>query len=915
MILRGLRVQHFRCFRNPVELKGLGVGIHVVHAPNESGKSSLVLALARALFDRNSTKDREIQSLRPWGTALSPRVTVELESGGKRYRLEKAFLDDATSLLDEWTGTRFERLADSQRADEMVRGFLLSREAQSGATKLGHWGLARLLWLNQSAERHVLPDLDMSLKARLMEAVGVAAMSQQEQEVLKRVEAAYLEFFTVKKGKAAAGSELVGKATLVASIEEEVKRLRAEQEASAEHARDMEEARSALADLAGERADYETKLTALQARVEVEAELEQQIALRDKDVERQRQEWAHLDGKQRELIALRQKVALHQAAATETEPLLKKAGDGLRGREESLRQARESYQARLGEQEQAEQRRERGRLLDQARQALVDQQRLDGQLKKGERLEAAVAELRRKTAALRPLSDSDIKRTEDLERKLQQAQDKLEVRGIEVVFKSEGARSLEWEAEGQVQRLKMGKAEQKQFAGVSAGSLRIQGVGEVSVRTQAEEIGSLRAEVEKSRKELSRRLHEHGVESSQGLRAERESQRAVFQEQEKYEGALATCLETAGVESVEALREKRREQAGKVGTLAGQLNLSVQELATHPFPELAVLSEELKLRKQEVKEREKKKVDAEAAHREADKQVRALTQARDTATQTARELELTMKAQLQALGMSLEQLGAEVEQAQGEVARLENMVKGQRAKLPRPEERAATQRRQLEEARERVMGDEKTAQERITRAETLLGQAAEVGVYSRLGEAEERLVLATEEHQQLKTRADAAELLRKLVREWQERVNRTFVTPVQDAVHARLEYIRGGGRNEQLSLEPKFIEAAMRTPDGDKALANYSWGMQEQTLFSLRLALGEMLSKQGTRPEPQLVVLDDALVNTDAARHRRALELIEQAGETLQVLILTAFPERYRTLRGMKAFDLRKLAEESVAIG
>lgn len=87
--------------------------------------------------------------------------------------------------------------------------------------------------------------------------------------------------------------------------------------------------------------------------------------------------------------------------------------------------------------------------------------------------------------------------------------------------------------------------------------------------------------------------------------------------------------------------------------------------------------------------------------------------------------------------------------------------------------------------------------------------------------------------------------------------------------------------------------------------------MREQTLFALRLALGELLAKKGPRPEPQLVVLDDALVNTDAARHQRALEVIESAGDTLQILILTAFPERYRTLRGVKEFDLRALAQAS----
>ena len=115
MILRNVRVQHFRCFRNPVELSGLGTGVHVIHAPNETGKSSLILAIARALFDRYSTRDREIQQLRPWQTTLSPRITLEFETAGKRYRLEKGFLDDATSVLDEWTGQRFERLA---RTDE-----------------------------------------------------------------------------------------------------------------------------------------------------------------------------------------------------------------------------------------------------------------------------------------------------------------------------------------------------------------------------------------------------------------------------------------------------------------------------------------------------------------------------------------------------------------------------------------------------------------------------------------------------------------------------------------------------------------------------------------------------------------------------------------------------------------------------
>ena len=168
-----------------------------------------------------------------------------------------------------------------------------------------------------------------------------------------------------------------------------------------------------------------------------------------------------------------------------------------------------------------------------------------------------------------------------------------------------------------------------------------------------------------------------------------------------------------------------------------------------------------------------------------------------------------------------------------------------------------------------------------------------------------------ERAQRLQTRARAAERLRTLALAWQEQVSRTFVGPIEKELHSRLEHIRGGGRTEHLVLDPEFSDAQMQTSAGLRPLDSFSWRTQAQTLFALRLALGNLLSTRGPRPEPQPVVLDDTLVNTDAARHRRALELIESAGDTLQVLILTAFPERYRTLRGLKEPDLKALFHES----
>ncbi|SET25532.1 AAA family ATPase [Stigmatella erecta] len=911
MILRRLRVQHFRCFRNPVELSGLSTGIHVIHAPNETGKSSLVLAVARALFDRYSTKDREIQQLRPWQTTLSPRITLEFETAGKRYRLEKSFLDDASCMLEEWTGTRFERLADSQQADELVRGFLTSSVPGSGATKVGHWGLARLLWLNQSAERQEVPQLDTPLKARLLETVGVAALSDEEQALLKAIEVAYGQFYTPKKGKLVAGGDLLQVEEHVRALDDEVKRLNQRKVETARLADGITDNHYALASLLEEQKDYELKLADLHERIEQEAQLERQAVLREKDVESQRLQQRNLDQKQRDILVRQQKVTQYEALAAQKESAIQAAQEVCGRAEEGLRDATDRFKAQQGELEKAELRLDRGRLLEGTRELLEEQRRLEGLVKQGTRLANAGETSRRKTAALKVLSDSDVKRTEDVQRKMEQARARLEVQGIEVVFKAESTQNIEWEAEGHTIRHKVSKDDQKVFTGVSAAGLRIKGVGLLSVRTGAEEVGKLQAELEKYRKELARRLREQGVGDLAGLRKAWEAQQLLLQEQQKHEDALSTFLETADVESVEALQQKLREVQGDTGGRVAQLGIPEEGLAAYPFADVISLAEEVKVCKREVKAREKAREEAETAYRKAERQLQALIQERKGALGTAHTLRLEVQSQLGAMGLTLEQLGAEVEKAGTELARLENMLQGLRAQLPRPEERAATRRQQLQEAHARVADSVKRTREEIIRAETLIGQAAAEGLYSQLCDVEEKLALMKERAHQLQTRARATERLRNLALAWQEQVSRTFVGPIEKEIHSRLEHIRGGGRPEHLVLNSEFSEAQMQTSAGLRPLDSFSWGTQEQTLFALRLALGSLLSTRGPRPEPQLVVLDDALVNTDAARHRRALELIESAGDALQVLILTAFPERYRTLRGLKEFDLKALSCES----
>lgn len=908
MIIRRLRIQNVRCFRNPVELSDLGLGVHVIHAPNETGKSSLILAIARALFDRYSSKDRAIHQLQPWSTGLSPRVTLELETGGKRYRLEKSFLENASSQLSEWTGTRFEHLADSQDADDRVRAFLTATGPGSGATKVGHWGVARLLWLNQVPERHELPVLDGSLKERLLETVGVAALSSEEQALIKVVEATYGQFFTPKTQKPVAGSELVQREEKIRDLKASVARLIQRKEETSRNADEITENRLHLTRLLEEKDGYEKQLTELQERSQEEERQEQALTLCRKDVERHRQQWHDLDLKQRTLRDLLGKAAKQEALVAQKQPAVQQAKEALKAAEAASQGAREHLKTAQAAAEKAEQRLERGRLLEKALTAREEQSQLEGQIKQGTRMEAALQSSQKKTAG-NTLSETIVKRAEELEKKLLLAQSKLDAQGIEVCFTAESPRVVEWEEHGTTREHKLAKAEQKRFSGVTSGELRIKGVGILNVRTGADEIGKLQADVDKCRKEFARRLHEHGAKDLTSLRNAWEEQRAAAQVHLHHQEALQSFLETVGVDGLEALRERQRTLSGDLGSLVTQLGLSVEELTTQQAADIEALSEALKQARREVKLREKMRDDTDARFRLADQQHRSITLVQERAVQEAKTLRQTLQSQVDGLGCSLDELDAQVERAEADVQRHEAKARKLEATLPVPEQRATTQRGKFQQALRRLQEEEQATKERIIRAEAMIEQAVAEDLYTQLCKTEEELEQEQQRHNQAHLRAEAAKVLRALTTAWQEQVSHSFVSPIEEAVHRRLKFIRGEDAPGRLQLDADFKDAQMWTETGAKPLESFSWGTQEQTLFALRLAIGDLLSTQGPKPEPQLVVLDDALVNTDAGRHRRALELIESAGEKLQIFILTAFPERYRTLQKMKSFDLKALAQ------
>ena len=72
MILREITVKGVKCFRDECTVGRFGDGLNMIFGPNETGKSTLIEATARALFDGYTVTGDAIESMRPWGTPSIP---------------------------------------------------------------------------------------------------------------------------------------------------------------------------------------------------------------------------------------------------------------------------------------------------------------------------------------------------------------------------------------------------------------------------------------------------------------------------------------------------------------------------------------------------------------------------------------------------------------------------------------------------------------------------------------------------------------------------------------------------------------------------------------------------------------------------------------------------------------------------
>jgi DNA repair exonuclease SbcCD ATPase subunit len=901
MILHSLTLQGCRCFRNPITVGPFSAGLNLLVGPNESGKSTLVEAVARALFERYNAGGQSFEQLRPWGSNLPFEITLEFEEHDTKYELYRRMLA-ATPVteLKRWEDGTYQRLKQNDGADEFLRSLTLSEAQDRGITKPAQWGVARTLWFLQRVPAEDIGASD-SLRDRLQEVLGARPAAPERGLMGGKIEAQYAAVFT-GRGQLAQQSAL--RQALGQLAEAQVRRdeLQARYNEALQFETALETLQGELLRAGEERADAETRTRELEQLVEDLKERRRELEQATQAHEAAAQERQRLASSATRYRETQEKLAEVQRQAADRQRELRAATLNKAAAAQLRDEAQTAARVRKQEQEQAQKALTRAHELAQAHKLAGEEQTLTEVI---QGLEDLADKLRlRKDDYERQVwpRRADVEAARASQTSIQVEQARLEAVGLSLEVMLERDQAVTVTVEGQAETYQGSAGEARTFHAGQSAEVTLPGVAHLRVRSGAEEAAATAGRLQAIEAQLVEVLGKFACATVDEL-----ASRCAESEQceQAIEDLKRDITQAAGTyKDLPQARSALAKTTNSLDTVLDGLQLTRGTLAQTPPQKETRLASAAHT--------------AETARNEADtvlqKRQQALEQAiaAEGACQQAvndaaiahsghqTTLETLLAAFACATLAELEQM---LDAATAQETQLRERVDTLTAAMP---DHLVEPQGQLETAREALASLDKSKRKLedaiLTTTNSL--QAA------RQGDPYGRLLLATEEVER-RRRGVADELLRagavRLVRQLYDARRSAMAAPWVD-LEARCSRMLTAitGRSRSVCLTPDCGLAQSSEAEDWVDWNQLSSGAQEQLQLAYRLALGETYAGEFGR---QMLVLDDVLVYTDPERHKRILEILKIGAEKLQIFILTSHFSFYRGLVADEfIFDIPTLA-------
>ncbi|MCR5865357.1 AAA family ATPase [Aquincola sp. J276] len=871
MKLRRLCIRSFKRFREPLLLEGFADGLNLFAAPNECGKSTVAEAIRAAFFERH--RSNSVEHLRPWGEpSATPTVEVDFELGGRQHRLTKAFLGKKRCELV----IAGQPPLDGAAAEDHLAGLLGFKFPGKGASAPEHMGIPGLLWIRQGTAHELADAVQYAadhLRQVLGESMGELTASGGD-ALLRTVEGLRNELLTPATGnpKGEYGAALARQAELAGQLQALDREIGAYQDSVDRLAglRRAHERDAQARPWAGVREQHQAAVARLQAAQGLEARQQaEQAAL---------QQWrtqaaalrSELDALARDdaAVATRQqalshKAAMEAAAQAELQSWQRRHEEAMDA-DAQARQLQQRVQAAATRAELARHAAELdaslGALADALRRAQEERQRGIRLQAEAQALAIAPAELQRLKRVAQSLREADV-RLEAAATTLEfELLDGCQVRLGDEPLQGRGRRTV-----------------------VSRTDLVIEGLGRIGVQPGGADIPALKAQRDALATEQASLLQ--GLRVAHLAEAEERARQAVQRQQEaQASGKVLQALAPQGVEALQAELAARTARAGELRAALAGLPAAAEDGQAGPDPAsvqaqaeraAAALAAAAQALSQARVAAGKAQSDHEAARQE-------LAAAQATA-QDARRGQRKIAAQ-QALVDTAAQEATAQQRVEATAAELKAL---NLALLRQDVDRLSRSAQQLEEAHERRRQD-------ITRLEVELETKGALGLEEQRAERERELEAASRRATELARRAAALDHLLGLLREKRSALARRLRAPLQKHLDHYLGILFPGAHVEVADdLSPGAItRTGPRGPESG-SFEDLSIGAREQMGIVARLAYADLLQEAG---RPTLLILDDALVNTDEDRLGQMKRVLYDAAQRHQVLIFTCHPAAWRDL-------------------
>lgn len=900
MILHSIRVENWRCLLGETTVGPFSDRLNVLYAPNATGKSTLFEALRCALMDNHNTRGEDAAKLRPWGRELAPRVTVEFSAKGCRYRVRKRFLDGAESVLERMEGGTYRPLAEGPKADTATRELFTPNGPKKGMSRPEHWGILQVLWAPQG--RLELGGLSGDLLADIRQALSSSVVDSRTRDLEERMKKRYDYFFTsTGKVKNAAG------ASPLASLEDLIREKQRELELKSEEYAETEILSSSVkglsARLDGLRAaakQSEADLRDLEKKAEDYQSLLGELHRREGEAKAAESEYGRLK-------AFLDQVSEARRELQDTEGKLSALAAAIPVLEGELAACSTELEKAKTDQAQARSAKEEGEaLLARAREArrLAELEeklaKVDGTLADAaaarSALEAAEAE---KTGRVFP-GLTEILRIRKVFSTLEEAKILLDASLITlqiVPLADHAARVESGEAPGPVEIL---GGKEIRIQGAPEVCLDVEKFGRIRAFGPCESAEDAREELEEARLALAELAEPYGTLEKADLEELYQKGDDLKRRVEREKDRLATILGKDSLETLEASR------AGFVREIEGILARFPEWKEARPDPE--TLESEARSKTAGASER---LLAAESARETAQERFNRKDRELDRERQQSESLEAGRKTLAEKLAR-LESDGKSGEQRQEELGKLalswdsaRTRVEEYRKSLEGFEEDPAETFRKAREADRSRNTELQQAENDFARESTRLEVLSMKGLYSEIASLEETLENLRRQYRDEKLSADSIQLLWDTYSACRSEMATAVNRAVEEKATAIVSRIAGSARG-RLVLDPSSMAPSGFIPgEAGKAVGMevLSGGESEQVHFAVRLALAAATGSE----ERQLMVLDDTLMATDGIRFPRILEILEEASDSLQVLILTCQPDRFASLAGASRFDLEAI--------